>query len=357
MTWDPASPYDGLPLLPPRAEVESRAVLKAAIEARDALARFDARAQALPNPTVLINAIPLLEAQASSEIENIVTTTDELFAASVTDVGATPAAREALRYRSALYAGFQEVGRRPLTATTAAQICAAIRGHDEGFRRVEVFIGDPATRQRVYTPPAAQAALAGLLDNWSEFLNAPSDLDPLVRMAVAHYQFEAIHPFTDGNGRTGRIMNVLMLCDAGLLHLPVLYLSRYIIETKDSYYRLLRGVTADGDWEAWVRYIVDGVRDTALRTTAVIDRVEEVQSSLLDAVRSTVGSANGDLLAVLMEQPYSRARDVIEGCGVSRPTASKWLHGLVDRGALAPFRIGREVLYINVELMKVLRGE
>src|SRR5690606_20318820 len=172
------------------------------------------------------------------------------------------------------------------------------------------------------TPPSG-TALSSLLDDWSEFLNAPSDLDPLVRMAVAHYQFEAIHPFTDGNGRTGRIMNVLMLCDAGLMHLPLLYLSRYIIESKDDYYRLLRLVTSDGAWEPWVRYIVDGVRVTAERTTRVVDNIDKVQERLLDHVRQVVGSANGDLLAVLMEQPYARVRDVIDRCGVSRPTASK----------------------------------
>ncbi|MEG3614685.1 Fic family protein [Isoptericola haloaureus] len=355
MTWSAERPHDDLPTLPPQVDLETRAVLKATIEARDALARFDARALALPNPTVLINAILLLEAQASSEIENIVTTTDELFTAAVTDVGATPTTREALRYRSALHTGFQQVGRRQLTANTAAEVCADIRGYDEGFRRGEVFIGDPATRKRVYTPPSGPA-LGRLLDDWSEFLNAPTDLDPLVRMAVAHYQFEAIHPFTDGNGRTGRIMNVLMLCDAGLLHLPVLYLSRYIIESKDEYYRLLRDVTSDGAWEPWVRYIVDGVRETAERTTRVVDGIQSVQEALLDLIRTTVGSANGDLLAVLMEQPYARVRDVMARCGVSRPTASKWLHGLVDAGALADLKVGREVLYINVAMMDVLRG-
>lgn len=258
MAWNPDEPYDTLPLLPPGVEVETRRVLKATIEARDALARFDARARALPNPTVLINAIPLLEAQASSEIENIVTTTDELFSAVATDSTASPAVREALRYRTALRAGFDQVGRRPLSARTAAEVCTVIRGHDEGFRRGEVFIGDPRSRRRVYTPPAGREVLELLLDNWSVFLNEPSELDPLVRMAAAHYQFEAIHPFTDGNGRTGRIMNILMLCDAGLLHLPLLYLSRYVIETKDEYYRLLGRVTSDGAWEEWVLYMVEG---------------------------------------------------------------------------------------------------
>lgn len=354
MTWSPDAPYDDLPLLPPRGELESRRVLKATIEARDALARLDARARALPNPTILINAIPLLEAQASSEIENIVTTTDELFSAAVADVSATAAAREALRYRSALRCGYEQVGQRPLTANTAAEICAVIRGHDEGFRRGEVFIGDPATRRRVYTPPAGREALERLLDNWSAFLNEPTDLDPLVRMAVAHYQFEAIHPFTDGNGRTGRIMNVLMLCDAGLLHLPLLYLSRYIIESKDEYYRLLRLVTSEGSWEDWVLYVVEGVRATSLRTCELVDRIEDAQSSVLDAVRTVVGSANHDLVALLMEQPYARSLDVMEHCGVSRPTAAKWLRGLVAEGTLQELRVGRQVLFINKPMMSVL---
>lgn len=353
MTWDPAEPYDSLPPLPPAPDLETHAVLKATIGARDALARLDARAQALPNPAILINAIPLLEAQASSEIENIVTTTDELFTAAVTEVDATPATREALRYRTALGVGHAQLGRRPLTASTAVDVCAAIRGFDEGLRRGEVYIGDPVTRERVYTPPSGRA-VPGLLDNWSEFVNAPTDLDPLVRMAVAHYRFEAIHPFTDGNGRTGRIMNVLMLCDAGLLHLPLLYLSRYIIENRDEYYRLLRSVTATGAWEEWTMYLLRGVQETSRRTTAMVDRIDEVQQEMLGTIRSAVGRADQDLLAVLMEQPYARTRDVIERCGVSRPTAAKYLRALVAAGALSELRVGREVLFVNRSLMEVL---
>ena len=354
MAWNPSTPYDELPLLPPVVELETRAVLKVTIEARDALARFDSRARALPNPTVLINAIPLLEAQASSEIENIVTTTDELFSAAVSEPIATPAAREALRYRSALRWGYEQLGHRPLTAMTAAGVCSVIRGHEEGFRRGEVFIGDPGTRRRIYTPPAGREAMTSLLDNWSVFLNERSDLDPLVRMAVAHYQFEAIHPFTDGNGRTGRIMNVLMLCDAGLLHLPLLYLSRYIIESKDEYYRLLRLVTSEGAWEQWVIYVIEGVRAVSARTCDLIDRIEDVQAQMLDAVRAVVGSANHDLVALLMEHPYARSADVMERCDVSRPTAIKWLRGLVAAGILEEYKVGRQVLFINRPMMRVL---
>jgi len=356
MTWSPDAPYNALPELPPDVELETRAVLKATIEARDLLARLDASAQALPNASVLINAIPLLEAQASSEIENIVTTADELFsAAHAEDPAASPAAREALRYRTALRSGFEHIGARPLTSRTATQICGTLRGHDVQVRTGPVYIGDPASRRRVYTPPDTPADLARLLENWTTFLNAPSDLDPLVRMAVAHYQFEAIHPFTDGNGRTGRILNVLMLCDAGLLHLPVLYLSGHIIETKDEYYRRLTAVTERGAWEDWIRYMVEAVRRTAERTLDLVRRIADVETEIVDLTRAALGSANRDLIAVLMEQPYARNRDVISRCQVSRPTATKWLKELAGHGVLQEVRVGREVLYINTRLMGVLR--
>lgn len=355
MTRKPEEPYAALPLLPPRGELETRAVLKATVAARDALGRFDARARALPNPTILINAIPLLEAQASSEIENIVTTTDELFSAAASDATATPQAKEALRYRSALRAGFDALERRPLTGVSAVEICAVLRGHDEGIRRGPVFIGNPETHSRVYTPPATKADIERLLANWTEFVNGDDDLDPLVRMAVAHYQFEAIHPFTDGNGRTGRVLNVLMLCAAGLLHEPLLYLSRHIIATKEEYYRLLREVTAREAWEEWILYMLEGVRATSASAIDLVDRIEAVQATLLDQVRTVIGTANRDLLDVLMEQPYARTRDVVERAGVSRPTASKWLRALVEAGALIEVKAGRELLYINAALMAALR--
>lgn len=353
MVWQPDLPYDALPPLPPAVELETRPVLKAAITSRDALVRLDARARALPDPSIIINAIPLLEAQASSEIENIVTTTDELFVAAATD-GGTPAAREALRYRSALRRGFDQLSARPLTTRTAIEVGATIRGHDVDVRRGEVYIGDPVTRRRIYTPPSDPVVLHRLLDNWSAFVNDRSDLDPIVKMAVAHYQFEAIHPFTDGNGRTGRILNVLMLCDAGLLHLPLLYLSRHIIETKDDYYRLLLAVTSEGAWEDWVLYILDAVRATASRTLTIVDAIETVRDELLETARAALGTANHDLVALLMAQPYARYRDVMARCEVSRPTATKWLRALVGAGALRELRVGRELLFINRALMAVL---
>lgn len=358
MEWNPERAYDDLPPLPPGIELETKRVLKATIQAREALARLDARASALPNPTVVINSIPLLEAQASNEIENIVTTTDELFEAAAIDGDASPAAREALRYRTALRAGFEELATgRPITAHMAARLCSEIRGHDVTFRRGEVFIGDPALRRRVYTPPARPEAMDKLLGNWSSFINEPSDLDPLVRMAAAHYQFEAIHPFHDGNGRTGRIVNVLMLCAAGLIRLPLLYLSRFIIEHKDEYYRLLNAVTSEAAWEEWVLYMVEGVRSTSLHTIDLVERIEGVQDEVLAAVRSANRAANSDLVAVLMEQPYCRIRDVAARCDVTRQTAVKWLRELENAGVLMELKVGREALFINTRLMDVLRAQ
>lgn len=355
MSWNPEVSYDALPLLPPPGDLETKRVLKKAIEAREILARFDAQASALPNPAVLINVIPLLEAQASSEIENIVTTTDELFEATAYQSGAAPAAREALRYRSALRMGFDEIGERPITERTTARLCSAIRGHEVSFRRGEVYIGDSLAGQRIYTPPATPQVIERLLDNWATFINEPSDLDPLVMMAVAHYQFEAIHPFDDGNGRTGRIVNVLMLCEAGLLQLPLLYLSRYIIESKDEYYRLLRGVTSSNGWEEWILYMLEGVRVTAVRSIELVEQVQAVRDEVIDEVRRVLRSANSDLVDVLMEQPYSRARDVVERCGVTRQTATRWLRDLTEAGALAQLKAGRETLFVNRQLMDVLR--
>src|SRR5665811_1840987 len=356
MTWSPDAPYNALPELPPDVELETRAVLKATIEARDLLARLDASAQALPNASVLINAIPLLEAQASSEIENIVTTADELFsAAHAEDPAASPAAREALRYRTALRSGFEHIGARPLTSRTATQICGTLRGHDVQVRTGPVYIGDPASRRRVYTPPDTPADLARLLENWTTFLNAPSDLDPLVRMAVAHYQFEAIHPFTDGNGRTGRILNVLMLVEAGLLRHPLLYLSRYIIETKNEYYQLLRAVTEESAWEKWILYILTGIERTSLATFHKIAAIRELQDEFVRRGRTVSrGGADSEFQSVLFEQPYCRISTVMTRCGVSRPTATSWLGAFAEAGLLQDIKVGRGRLFVNREFLQLL---
>ena len=356
MSWLPVEPYNGLPTLPPSRDVESKVVLKAAIEARASLAALDQAARRMTNPTVLINSLPLLEAQASSEIENIVTTADDLFKFAQDESGATnPATKETLSYRKALFAGIALIRARPLSANTAAEVCSIVKNRQMDVRKLPgTYIGNPTTHAAIYTPPAGETVIRDKLSNWERFLHETHGMDPLVVMALAHYQFEAIHPFEDGNGRTGRILNVLMLVGIGLISEPILYLSRYIIERKDEYYRLLLEVTRDENWEEWILFVLEGIRATALSTITKIDQIQILQDEMLAEIRAVTSSANADLLAVLFEQPYCRISNVVERCGVSRPTATNWLNALVRGGALLDMRAGRERIFINTKFFALL---
>jgi len=330
--------------------------LKAAIGANIALAQLDQAVVSIPNPTVLINSIPILEAQASSEIENIVTTTDELFRHSEDDAGADPATRETLRYRTALRAGFDHTHTRGLTTATASAICSIIKEREMKVRALPgTRIGRPGTGEVIFSPPEGRDVITEKLTAWEQFVHADDGLDPLIRMAAAHYQFEAIHPFADGNGRTGRILNVLMLMDAGLLRLPVLYLSRYIIDTKDDYYRLLLAVTAESAWEAWILYILDGIEVTSRYTMRKIDAIRALQENFtLRARAASRGGSDAEFQSVLFEQPYCRIATVMTRCDVSRPTATSWLNSLAEAGLLQTLRVGRDRLFINREFLQLL---
>lgn len=272
------------------------------------------------------------------------------------DAANNPATKETLRYREALFAGLEAIRDRPLSATTAVDVCERIHHRRMTVRTLPgTFIGNPTTRRAIYTPPTGERIIRDKLSNWAEYLHAQDGVDPLVKMAVAHYQFEAIHPFEDGNGRTGRILNVLYLVEAGLLHAPILFLSRYIIQSKQTYYRLLLGVTRDGSWEEWIRFILRGIAETAEQTIAKIDEVQELQELVRNAMReSTSAGRNADLLDLLFEKPYARISDVIERCGVSRPTATAWLDALVATGVLLTTKIGRERLFINARFLGIL---
>ncbi|MGO0604469.1 MAG: Fic family protein [Brevibacterium sp.] len=354
--WTPTEPYNELST-PPIAQLESREVLKATTEARAELAALDQAVHRLPNPSILLNAVTLLEAQASSEIENIVTTTDELFQlASVEGTHANPATRETLRYRTALYTGIEALNSRPLSTIITRLVCSSVNGQDMRIRDLPgTFIGDPITHTVRYTPPEGPEVIADKLDAWERFVHGEHALDPLVVMAAAHYHFEAIHPFPDGNGRTGRILNILMLIESGLLREPVLYLSRYIIENKNMYYRLLLEVTKKSAWEEWILFMLEGVRQTAALTLALIDEIQALQENFRAEMRAkTAVGPNSDVLDLLFERPYCRIVDVIERGGVSRPTASKWLNDLVSQSMLDTVKVGRDRLFINSRLLKVL---
>ena len=357
-TFNNTRAYNELRPLPPRADIESRAVLKACITARAAVAELKEAGRLLPNQDVLINTIPLLEARASSEIENIVTTADMLFrfAQADSDELADAATREALRYRTALRRGFDSLAKRPVMTATAVDVCRTLLGVDLDVRRVPgTALRNAATGKVVYTPPDGEAHLRTLLANWERFLHDAEELDPLIRMAVAHYQFEAIHPFTDGNGRTGRILNLLFLVEQELLELPVLYLSRAIIRRKPDYYRLLLAVTTHDKWEEWILFIVNAVEETARWTTARIHAIRTLMSETAERVRKEAfGAYSRELVELIFVQPYCRIGNVVDAGIAKRQTASVYLKQLTDIGVLNEVKAGREKLFINPRLMRLL---
>jgi len=359
--FDPAKAYNELPQLPPKADLESRAVLKACIEARAAVAELKQAGRMLPNQAVLINTIPLLEARASSEIENVVTTTDQLFRYAQPDreALADPATKEALRYRSALRRGVELLKKKPLSTATAVEVCRTLQGANLDVRRVPgTTLRNEGTGKVVYTPPQGEALLRKLLANWERFLHENEDVDPLVRMAVAHYQFEAIHPFVDGNGRTGRILNLLFLVEQDLLELPVLYLSRAIIRRKPDYYRLLLAVTTDRAWEEWILYMLRAVDETARWTTDRIRAIRQLMQDTAEYVKTQEsGVYSSELVELIFVQPYCRIRNVVEAGIAQRQTAAVYLNQLVGAGVLEEVKVGREKLFINPRLMRLLTAE
>lgn len=357
--WVPEQPYNDLPPLPPAAELETRAILKACITARAALAELKSAANLIPNQSMLINSLPLLEAQASSEIENIVTTSDQLFRFSGIIDQADFATKEALRYRTALYEGYKSLDVRPLCTATAEIICSTIKGREMTVRKVPgTSLGNEKTGSIIYTPPVGENVIRNLLSNWEKFLHEFGDIDPLICMAVAHYQFEAIHPFADGNGRTGRIVNSLFLIQEGLLTLPILYLSRYIIRNKSDYYRLLLDVTSKDVWEEWILYIVRGVEETALWTTSKIAAIRNLQEHTSEFVRNELPKIySRELVDLIFEQPYCRISNLVERDVAKRQTASEYLKALCDIGVLAEQSAGREKLFIHPKLLNLLIRE
>lgn len=353
-------PFNQLPELPPPAQLETPAVLKACIPARAALAELNAVSELIPNPAILVNIIPILEARASSEIENIVTTADRLFQFAGDDASAAdPATKEALRYRTALRRGHALLAERPVSTNLAVDVCTVLRGVDTAVRRIPgTALRNASTGEAVYTPPEGEARLRSLLANWETFLHAQEHLDPLVRMAVGHYQFEAIHPFEDGNGRTGRILNLLFLIEQGLLRQPILYMSGAIIRSKSDYYRLLLDVTTNERWEQWLLYILNTVEETSRGTTAKIRAVRELMRRATDFVRAEAPKIySRELIDVIFEQPYCRIANLVSAGIAKRQTASEYLAKLTDIGVLTSVKAGREKLFIHRALLTLIASD
>ncbi len=357
VSFHPEKPYNELPLLPPRQDLETRSVLKACIAARAALAALQQSCRLIPNPEVLINSIPLLEAQASSEIENIVTTADALFRyAQASEDEADPATKEALLYRTALYRGFRQLEQRPICTTLAVEICRSFKGPTYDIRKIPgTALRNNTSGEIVYTPPVGENVIRELLANWEKFIHENEELDPLVRMAVAHYQFEAIHPFPDGNGRTGRILNLLHLIEQKLLDTPILYLSRHIIRNKADYYRLLNEVTRESAWEAWTLYMLAAVEETARWTTDKIAAIRTLQAHTQQYVRERLPAVySHELVDLIFVQPYCRIQNLVDADLGHRQTASGYLKQLCDAQVLREMKVGREKLFIHPKFIQLL---
>lgn len=357
--FDPEIPYNDLPVLPPGIDLEIPSVLKACIRANKELAKLKIAERLIPNQTVLINSIPLLESQASSAIENIVTTTDELFEhAQDSSPTMSPATKETLQYRQALYQGYASLKERPLSASVVCQICSTIRLIETNIRKLSgTALVNDSTGEKIYTPPEGEERLRELLTNWQNYLHQNDDgVDPLIKLAVQHYQFEAIHPFSDGNGRTGRIINLLYLIEQGLLDTPILYLSGYIIKNKSEYYRKLLQVTTNGAWIEWVLYFLDGIFETSKWTMSRIFAIQELMEESSSLIKSKAPSIySKELIELLFTQPYVRIQNLIDSSDIGRFTASKRLKILCDIGILEEVKRGREKLFINHRFLNLLK--
>lgn len=354
--WNPTKPFQELPPLPPAVDIETKDVLRQCINSRAALAELKQAAQLIPNPAILINTLPLLEAKASSEIENIVTTTDKLFEHLKSESNADPATKEALRYSRALFHGFNTLNEHPLNTRTAETTCSNIKGVDMTVRRIPgTALGHEARGEIIYTPPVGEDVLRELLANWERFLHNHVTLDPLIRMAVGHYQFEAIHPFTDGNGRTGRIINSLFLIEQGLLTLPVLYLSRYILKHRGHYNQVLLQVTREQDWVSLILFMLRGVEETAKWTTNKIAAIKALTEDTLEYVKMRAPKIYSyELVNTIFELPYSRIANLVEKNIAKRQAASQYLKKLVEIGVLIEYPSTKEKLFVHPKLMRLL---
>jgi Fic family protein len=356
MSWSPERPYNELPPLPAAAELETKPILRQCIGARAALSELKRAAELIPNSGMLINTLPLLEAQSSTEIENIVTTTDRLFEHLDSAHAADPATKEALRYREALMRGFHDLARLPMSTRLAESICTTIKDREMRVRRVPgTTLANASTGEIIYTPPEGESRLRELLADWERFLSEPSPVDPLIRLAAAHYQFEAIHPFTDGNGRTGRVLNSLYLIQEGLLSLPILYLSRSLIRHRVDYYRLLLDVTRSDAWEPWLLFMLEAVETTAHWTVDKVLAIRDLAEHTAEFVAQREPKIySRELVDLLFRQPYCRIQDVVEANIAQRQTASTYLKRLAAIGVLDERQRGREKVFVHPKLMTML---
>jgi len=354
-------PYNQLPPLPPNVEIETKQVIKKAVSSHRHLAELKGIAKTIPNQSILINSLTLQEARSSSEIENVITTNDKLYQAfSSSQKSIDPQTKEVLRYRKALWSGFNHLRKRPLFTTNLfIKLFQIIKQTEEGIRTTHGTRISDGREGIIYSPPEGEGLIRGKLKNLEKFIHSDEDsIDPLVKLALIHYQFEAIHPFTDGNGRTGRIMNVLYLVFKNLIDLPILYLSQYIIKNKAEYYRLLRSVTFNNEWETWIMYMLDAVEKTSMTTKEKTIGIRNQFNQTLEKARNELPEYiySKELIELLFEQPYCKIKFLVDKGIAKRQTAATYLDELEKIGILQKKRVGKENLYLNIKLFELLKS-
>lgn len=357
MAWKyPEEAFNALQNLPPKIEVETKKVLKRAIEANKQLAELKQGCLRLPNPEIILNTIALQESKDSSEIENIVTTQDALYKAILTHTQSSLEVKEVLRYREAMYMGIEETRETGIIrANSAIKIMQTLRGIKSGLREITgTKLANPITSKVIYTPPEPHL-INGLMKEWEKFVNEDTEYDPLVRMALMHYQFEAIHPFTDGNGRTGRILNILFLMNNNLITAPVLYHSSYIIQHKSEYYTALKNVTEEDKWEEWVLFMLDAIIETAQRTMRFIDKMLSTKSEMLEMIKKEAPNVPAlEMSELLFSYPYLKVGVLVERGMGTVITVTKYLKSLEKAKIISSIKLGKTNYYINYRLMDLL---
>jgi Fic family protein len=361
MPYNKIKPYNDLPLLPPVKDVETKAILKKAIQANKALAKLMGAAGKLPNQSMLVNSISLQEAKMSSEIENIITTNDELYQAlSSQKKNADPATNEVLHYQEALWYGFNVIKKKGMMTTNLfIELVRILKQNKAGIRTTPgTSIFNPLKKEIVYTPPEGEGIIREKLKNLEAYINLnDEETDPLIKMAVIHYQFEAIHPFIDGNGRTGRILNILYLIQNGMLELPILYLSKYIIENKKTYYERLRAVTEKNKWEDWILYILDATENTAIYTQKKLDNIVLLMEQTGHMIKKKLPDIySKELVEAIFKQPYCKRQFIVEAEIAQLKTAGAYLSKLQTIGVLKSESVGKEKLYLNKKLIDILKS-
>ena len=366
--FDRTKPYNDLPLLPPKIDIEDNInILKKLVSSSRALATINGNLNRLPNPLMLVNTLSLQEAKTSTEIENIFTTEDELYKA-ISDTKRNehfnPATKEVLKYREALWAGYKSLqDNRVLDKILIVQIFNQIKETTSAYRPPQANIvikrGQSELRpgEIVYTPPRDEQVIEVLMNNLIDFLNddVKYSIDPLLKMCIAHYQFEAIHPFQDGNGRTGRILNLLYLVSKGLLSQPILYMSKHIILNKDDYYFKLSAVTQRDSWEGWIIYMLDAIEKTSMMTNEKINDILAQMEETLNYAKRKIKWYNKEINEVIFSQPYIKPKTIGKTIKKrSRTTLTKYMNELVENRILRPKKVGSEVYYLNDDLLRII---